>query len=879
MKSMLRISNQQIKLTLVFLLGLFLSFSSLASTIISTGAGGAWSTTTTWVGGVVPGTSDDVVINGPVYVNGSYICASVTINSSGNLLNAAYNYTLSVTGNVTNNGTVSKDPGWNFSFYIGGNIVNNGLWKPYQTLLNGTSNQYLSCGSGKKFEGLFNVTDTVGDIHMNSNLWFDNTTLDLANVKWYTDGYILKESACNFTNGRVFSNDTLDMNLTNFASIKVTGTFMIRGKLYVQANNVFNGTITILDTLLDNYYNYDVTINGNLINKGVIMQDPTNWNLSLYISGNIENYGVWRPYQTVLNGTGNQTIKEGAGKFYENWFTSSDTLGNIILASDVQFKGSTFYFSNSKLLTSGYKLYTLNYTINTARVITNDTLLLYQTHFTNTSLSGSYMIKGKLYVQSGNTFYGTVTLIDTLLDDGYHYDLTINGNIINKGAIIRDPANWNLSLYINGDIDNQGTWTPYQTILNGTGNQNIKETAGKKFQGWFSNADTLGDIILLSDVQFDGSTFYFANSKIRTNGFKLYTTNYILNAARIITNDTLLFYETRIINTTITGTFEIKGKLYVQSGNTFVGTVTLIDTLLDDYYHYDLTITGNLINKGVIRVDPANWNLSLYISGDIENQGIWRPYQTVLNGTGNQNIKEAAGKNYENLFSTSDTLGDMILQSPVAFTVSSWNLNNARLRTNTYKLTTTAGYFIYNARIISDDTLMLDETHLVSTSITGNFKLDGNLWVRAGNSFNGTVTILDTLRDDYYHYDLTINGSIINKGAILVDPNNWNLELFITGNIQNQGTWKPYRTTLNGSGLQTLGQSAGKKFECFFIISDTIGSVSLSSPVNFEGFNFVLGNETVLTNGFIWSSLNHRVTGGTIQSNDTINWYNTTIQK
>ena len=67
---------------------LFFQFRSSAATITSTGSGGNWSLGTSWVGGVAPVSTDDVIIvNGAtINVASSSACLSITINSGGTLV-------------------------------------------------------------------------------------------------------------------------------------------------------------------------------------------------------------------------------------------------------------------------------------------------------------------------------------------------------------------------------------------------------------------------------------------------------------------------------------------------------------------------------------------------------------------------------------------------------------------------------------------------------------------------------------------------------------------------------------------------------------------------------------------------------------------------
>ncbi|MGN6642718.1 MAG: beta strand repeat-containing protein, partial [Verrucomicrobiota bacterium] len=82
--------------------------------VVSTSTGGAWSAPTTWAGGAVPTTSDNVVIattgSSSVYLDVSTTVNSLIINSGAqfSMSSAAVNQTLGLNGNLNNNGSIIR---------------------------------------------------------------------------------------------------------------------------------------------------------------------------------------------------------------------------------------------------------------------------------------------------------------------------------------------------------------------------------------------------------------------------------------------------------------------------------------------------------------------------------------------------------------------------------------------------------------------------------------------------------------------------------------------------------------------------------------------------------------------------------------------------
>ncbi|MDF2456449.1 MAG: hypothetical protein K0R51_2442 [Cytophagaceae bacterium] len=99
------------------LLALLVVVNAEAAVITSTGTGGAWNVGSSWVGGVVPGTNDDVVIaaGATVTVPTSQTCRLLTVNGTLNMTGTGI--TLDITNNSTS--TLGLTLGAGSSFLIG----------------------------------------------------------------------------------------------------------------------------------------------------------------------------------------------------------------------------------------------------------------------------------------------------------------------------------------------------------------------------------------------------------------------------------------------------------------------------------------------------------------------------------------------------------------------------------------------------------------------------------------------------------------------------------------------------------------------------------------------------------------------------------------
>ena len=117
--------------------------SATENSITSTAQGGRWNDPATWIGGVVPGKSDDVIIDGPVGLLYTHECNNLTINKGDTLYTVSSgSNNLKVYGNIVNNGAVILKS--DYTLYPYKNITTNGSWDTYYLQLEyGTEDQTL----------------------------------------------------------------------------------------------------------------------------------------------------------------------------------------------------------------------------------------------------------------------------------------------------------------------------------------------------------------------------------------------------------------------------------------------------------------------------------------------------------------------------------------------------------------------------------------------------------------------------------------------------------------------------------------------------------------------------------------------------------------
>jgi hypothetical protein len=615
----------------VFVLFLLFSINSF-SQIQSNPGGGLWNDPNTWIGGVVPGGDNDVIIDGPV-IQGTTVgytiypeyCNHLTITSNGSLTNTDYGggtgvYIVNVFADVINNGQVYNSYGDLLKLHIRGNLTNNGDWNPYETEFYEWSSHNLELGSGKSFGGRI-INNANASLNAVSDMLFTTTeSFDMNGAVFNLDGRSIEARGCLVYNGTF------------------TGDFIIKGTFQVNESPSqpisFVGDVTVADTLTNADYSggskaFVLTITGSLTNDGVVQDRSPDDFMDIRLTGDLINNGVYKVYYTKFTGTQTQNLTLLTGKTLNSRFIDEIPSSDIFVHSDLIINGS--FNLNGDTLDMNNHLLEMNGDLSNGTVFN---ALIKNGVFTNITTYNGLTLSGTVILDEGNTFYGYVSNVDTLKCNSYGggsrtYTLNIEGEIVNWGSI-ESNSDDGLILNITGNMHNNGGWTIAKTVLNGSSAQNLFIADGKTCYGDFESTNSVHVLYAQSPLTFEGNfNLGGASLEMDDNPFRLQPDKWLYNGS---VKDIDL-YDGRISNLKLSGTTVINKTVEVENGVTMEGRITIQDTLMSTPYSggtavYTINLKGNITNNGAILNNDEV--LKVYTTGNIINKGTWNPEQNYL---------------------------------------------------------------------------------------------------------------------------------------------------------------------------------------------------------------------------------------------------------
>ncbi len=244
----------------------------------------------------------------------------------------------------------------NVIFKISGDVYNYGVWSTQctKTTFTGNSTQHLYCGTGNYFcsDGNLNVENSSLQLIAETPLYFKNPLLlnqATLNMQQHSlimngSGKIKKGTVTNVYN-LYFENDGRLGGAQD--TLTLTGDTVIVNNKGQIGQVTINGVFLIKDSLTNAESNNWITVNGVVINNGVIYRTV----LSVYDSYNLVIYGdavnnaTWTPQHTEV--TGNLTNNAG---WSVNSMTFSGNAMRTIKGTGVYSSGNIYFKDTLNLI-------------------------------------------------------------------------------------------------------------------------------------------------------------------------------------------------------------------------------------------------------------------------------------------------------------------------------------------------------------------------------------------------------------------------------------------------------------------------------------------------------------------------------------------------
>jgi hypothetical protein len=620
-----------------------------AATITSTTTGGTWSTGSSWVGGVTPGTADTAIIvsGATVTLTAARTVTNVTINAGGRLNIGTVN-ALTVTGTFVNNGTFTATSGrlyltgtagsftntGTFTFgsgriYFYGNVTGFGTHTLISTSVRfyGTATQSIA---GFTTSGLISMLKTGGVATFTGNVSGagftingNGGTLNLGVGLTHTTTTRVTLSNGNLNGG----SSTLNINGVTTSAWSGTGSRFTAGTSTVRFNAAGNQTLSASATTFNNLTfstSGTKTLNtGNCTVTGIVSMEGT----ATVSSAPTYGSNASLRYNTIASRT------SGA-----EWIATFAALGGVNITNT-----GTITMNAAKVLNASVPL-----AINSGATLTTGSFqLTLGGNFTNAGTfnagSSPIVIANTMATQSiaGFSTTGSLSMTKTtgtatLSSNVTAGALTINGlgGILNLGSTLTHNFNGVITLTngtLNGGSATLNVNTVSTTAWNGTGSRFTAGTSTVRFNA------TGNQTLSASATTFNNLTF--SNSGIKTLTTANCTVNGVVSIEGTATVSATPTYGANAslqYNTTITRTAGVEwitpfaalggvtvantGVITMNAAKVFNASVPLtVSTGANlNSGNFQLTFGGNFINNGTVTLG----NSPIVITNTMANQSI-----------------------------------------------------------------------------------------------------------------------------------------------------------------------------------------------------------------------------------------------------------------
>jgi hypothetical protein len=603
-----------------------------------------------------------------------------------------------------------------------------------------------------------------------------------------------------------------------------------------------------------------LVIAGNLWVDGTMTK--SNYSFYVKLGGNLHLNGVWSDPYLNFTGTTTQTVSATPGKIFKApggavIFQDDDPTSSVKFASNLTFDNIEF-IGNLTTVDFAPGIVVAFYTkpMRNANIIGHSAALMMRNGaYLEGSNFSNLTLKGLFTVGDNNVSTGEVIIADTLQNLSYgNRTLTVEGNFTNNGLIM--ITNYSFNFSFKGKVTNNGKWDCSNIYFDGTTDQHVASLAGKYFNcDGFEDRNANSKIILDNDLEIRKAVVNLGAATMKANGHKI-----ALRQNAYLTNAT-------IDNAKLGGIF------ICYYNCIFSSTTTVVDTLQNHgtYAYMPVSVTGNLINNGIIRKSNG-YGINLSNSANFTINGPVDIASLTFAGASDQTLSGNANGSVINVANVNDTnaASAIIFNSDITFIGSTWDLGGATISLNTGNFnmqggTLEGGQLTSNGKYIRQR----GNARFINMHVTGT-RLKGICQIYADANKFTNVTVEDTLQNYFYYYtpSLSVDGLFTNNGLI-TRSDSYGLRIYLHNDFENNGPVDIQYLTFVGATDQTLYSTAKSGTITVPYVNDTVAASDIifgsdftfinsawdlaGTTIDLQGGNLTMKNGN-LQNGFLHSN-------------------------
>lgn len=465
---------------------LILALPAAAELITSTPIGGLWTDPDTWEGGVVPYADDDVLLLGPVQVDGSATCDDLNIFADGTLSAANPGATvMRANGDIFNEGSV-LDGAWWFTIEAGGDILNAGLWYPKETQFVGTADRFLIVGETAVFDSDIAMGDGAGGDVLSNNPLRVNGLVDLTGSRLLLQGHApFTMTAGIFSGELIASGNSMNFEDGSYLQQATLDEVVLTGMATIGWGVQFTGGLTVVDGMQNGSGGSHAFIAGGLVNHGEL-RNAGGYGFTIELGGDLENNGTIGNSYISLDGIGEQHLSAGPEGLFDApiLMPEFNEAGTIIADTPLRFSDGISLGIGSMQLEPGSDLTFIGHggiggSFGGGVLYANgNSIELDEYGAIGACTFDQVVLRGHAVIGGDSFFTGGLTVKDILSNREWNNVVAYveDGLLLNEGSIFDSGTPFHMVL--RGDAQNQGSWANARVELAGEADQRVGTGAG-----------------------------------------------------------------------------------------------------------------------------------------------------------------------------------------------------------------------------------------------------------------------------------------------------------------------------------------------------------------------------------------------------------------